>query len=87
MIVELPSPANNYVSRYGATVTLFATALYKENPLAVVLVGAGLGLFVLLLILKFYLWKQFGILWEWIKESAKFSKKRFKEMFNKKKEN
>lgn len=87
MIVELPSPANNYVSRYGATVTLFATALYKENPLAVVLVGAGLGLFVLLLILKFYLWKQFGTLWEWIKESAKFSKKRFKEMFNKKKEN
>lgn len=88
-IIELPSPPNNYVSRYGATITLFAAAIFIENPLAVVLVITGTGLLGLLLILKVYLWKQkqFGTLWGWLKESVGFATKRFREMFNKKKEN
>lgn len=57
-MVELPSPPSNYISRYGAVAQLFAKALYRENPIAVGLVLAGLVLFGVLLLLKLYLSKK-----------------------------
>ncbi len=85
-IVELPSPANNYLARYGATVQLFANAMYEENLIAVVLVIAGLVLLLILMIIKLYLWKKqpFETLWKWLSDVAKFAVKRFKELFSKK---
>jgi hypothetical protein len=47
-VVELPSPANNYLARYGAAIQLFASAMYEENPVAVVLILAGFILLILL---------------------------------------
>ena len=82
-IVELPSPANNYLTRYGATVQLFAIAMYEENPVAVVLVIAGFVLLIFLLIVKIYLRKKQPIdtLWKWLSDIGKYAVKRFKELF------
>lgn len=85
-IVELPSPTNQYLTRYGATVQLFATAMYKENPVAVVLIITGLVLLVFLLLVKIYLQKKnlldtFGKL---LFDIGKYAVKRFKELFLKK---
>src|SRR5665648_693 len=83
-IVELPSPANNYLARYSATAQLFANAMYEENPVAVVFVIAGLILLLILLIIKLYLWKKQPIetLWKWLSDTGKFAVKRFKELFS-----
>lgn len=85
-VVELPSPANNYISRYGATAQLFANAMYEENPVAVVFVIAGLILLLILLIIKLYLWKKQPLetLWKWLSDTVKFAVKRFKELFSNK---
>ncbi len=85
-IVELPSPANNYISRYGATIQLFANAMYEENPVPVVFVIAGLVLLLILLIIKLYLWKKQPLesLWKWLIDVAIFAVKRFKELFSNK---
>ena len=83
-MVELPSPANNYLIRYAATVQLFASAMYEENPVAVVLVIVGLVLLMLLLIIKIYLLKKqpLDTLWKWLRDIFKYGIKHFKELFN-----
>jgi 3',5'-cyclic-AMP phosphodiesterase len=84
-MVELPSPANNYITRYAATAQLFANAMYKENPVAVVFVVTGFGLLILALVINIYLWKKqsldtFG---KWLWDTGKYAVKRFKELFHK----
>ncbi len=81
-MVEMPSPANNYITRYTATAKLFAIAMYGENPAAVVLFIAGIVLLILLIITKIYLRKKepidtFG---KWLRYTGKYSVKRFKEL-------
>lgn len=85
-VVELPSPANNYIARYTATVQLFANAMYEENPIAVMLIITGLVLLILLFIIKIYLRKKqhLDTFWKWIYDTAKYSVKHFKELFFKK---
>ncbi len=82
-IIELPSPPNNYTMRYWATIQLFANAMYEENPAAIIFLLAVLVLLLFLLILKIYLWKKqpFETLGRWLYDTAKFSVKRFKELF------
>lgn len=83
-MVELPSPGNNYLLRYSATIQLFANAMYKENPVSVVLIIFGSIVFLLLLIIRFYLWKQNKIdtIFKWIADIGKYAVKRFKELFD-----
>jgi Ni,Fe-hydrogenase III component G len=38
IMVQLPSPANNYLTRYATTAKLFTNAMFDENPAAVILV-------------------------------------------------
>ena len=82
-IVELPSPANNYLTRYGVTVQLFANAMYKENPVAVVFVIAGLVLLLILLIIKLFFWKKQPLetLWKWLYDIGKYAVKHFREIY------
>lgn len=84
-MVELPSPANNYVTRYLATVKLFAKAMFEENPVSVVLIISGLVLLILVLSVKIYIWKKQPIdkLGKWLKDIGKYAVKRFKELFGK----
>jgi len=87
-IVELASPANNYLPRYGATIQLFAVSMYEENPVAVVLVIAGLVLLLLLLFLKIYLQKKrpldtFG---KWLFDIGKYAVKHYRELFSEKRD-
>ena len=85
-IVELPSPANNYLTRYGVTVQLFANAMYKENPVAVVFVIAGLVLLLILLIIKLFFWKKQPLetLWKWLYDIGKYAVKHFREIYGNK---
>ncbi|MGE5631025.1 MAG: hypothetical protein ACM3TR_08015 [Caulobacteraceae bacterium] len=46
---------HSYLARYAATVQLFASAMYEENPVAVVFIIAGFVLLILLLVIKIYL--------------------------------
>lgn len=87
-IVELPSPDNNYMVRYGATIQLFSKAMYQENPVSVILVILGLILLLILLFIKIYLWKKhpFNTIGRWILDVWKYAVKRFKELFNRKKQ-
>ena len=84
-MVELPSPANNYITRYAATVQLFADAMYKENPVAVVFVVTGFGLLILALVINVYLWKKqsLDMFGKWLWDTGKYAVKRFKELFHK----
>ncbi|MGV8906094.1 MAG: metallophosphoesterase family protein [Acetobacterium sp.] len=86
-MVELPSPANNYITRYSATVLLFSNALYEENPAAVIFIITGFVLLIFLVIIRIYLWKKqsFDTLWQWISDIGKYAVKRFKELFSKRK--
>ncbi|HZK71019.1 MAG TPA: metallophosphoesterase [Clostridia bacterium] len=83
-IIELPSPANSYLTRYAAAIQLFANAIYEENPVAIAFMIAGLILLIILLAVKLYLWKKHPIqtLWKWLSDTFKFAVKRFKELFN-----
>lgn len=85
-MVELPSPANTYISRYLATVELFAEALYEENPVTVVLISIGFIILVLLVIFRIYIWKQEPIdtLGKWLRDTGSFAAERFRELFQKK---
>lgn len=70
---------NTYTMLYGPS---FAIAMYEENPVAVVLVIAGVVLLILLIIIKVYLRKKepidtFG---KWLRDTSKYSVKRFKEL-------
>jgi hypothetical protein len=82
-VVELPSPANNYIARYTATIQLFASAMYEENPIAVVFIITGLVLLILLFIIKIYLRKKqpLDTFWKWIYDTAKYATRHFKELF------
>lgn len=85
-MVELPSPANNYWARLGATIRLFATAMYDENPLAVIFIIAGFILLLFLLIAKIYLRKKepintFG---RWLRDTGRYAKKHLRELYGKK---
>jgi hypothetical protein len=84
-MVELPSPANNYVARYLATVKLFAQAMYDENPATVVLMLASLALLILVLVLKLYIWKKrtFNSIGKWLADTARFAVRDFREVFKK----
>lgn len=82
-MVQLPSPANLLLQRYGATVSLFAQAMYKENQTAVVLFITGFVLLVLFLLLLLLLKSEdrlakFRIL---IKDTGKYLAKRYKELY------
>lgn len=85
-VVEFPSPANNYISRYLATAQLFASAMYEENPVSVVFIIISFALLILLLVIKIYLRKKQPIntLGKWIIDTVKYSTKHFKELFPKK---
>lgn len=88
-MVELPSPANNYISRFLAAAQLFAKAMYEENPVAVGFVLAGFVLLLILLLVKLYLWRKqpFETLGRWLYDVVRFAGKRFRELFfNKHKE-
>jgi hypothetical protein len=82
-MVELPSPANNYISRYAATARLFTDAMYKENPVSVNLFIAGFVLLILLLVLKIYVRKKqrFDNLGKWLMDTFRYAGKHFKELF------
>ncbi|HEY5557962.1 metallophosphoesterase family protein [Acetobacterium sp.] len=84
-MVELPSPANNYITRYTATAQLFSEALYEENPIAVVFIIIGFILLLFLVLIRIYLWKKqpLDTLWKWISDIGKYAVKRFKELFSK----
>ncbi|MGB5823500.1 MAG: hypothetical protein WBH44_05465, partial [Proteocatella sp.] len=85
-MVELPSPANNYLTRYASTVQLFASAIYEENPVSVVFVIAGFVLLGLLMIIRLYLWKknEIDILGRWLGDTGRYALRRFRELFIKK---
>jgi len=85
-MVQLPSPANQLLQRYGATVSLFAQAMYKENQAAVVLFIAGFALLVLLLLLLLFLKLQdrLTVFWILIKDTGKYIAKRYKELYKSK---
>ncbi|MGY0372273.1 metallophosphoesterase family protein [Clostridium sp. JNZ J1-5] len=87
-VVEFPSPANNYISRYLATIQLFANAMYEENPISVVLISIGFILLILLFAIKVYLRKKqpLDTFRKWISDTVKYSAKRFKELFIKKRD-
>jgi hypothetical protein len=84
-MVELPSPANNYIMRYWATVQLFAKAMYEENPVSVVLIVSGFALLILFLFARIYLWKKqtFKKTGTWLSDTGKYAARRFKELFGK----
>jgi len=85
-MVELPSPPNNYISRYLATAQLFGEAMYEENPVTVILIGMGFAALVFLIVLRIYLWKREPIntLGKWLSDTGKYAAERFRELFKKK---
>lgn len=87
-MVELPSPANTYISRYLATAKLFTEAMYQENPVTFILISIGLIALIFLIVLRLYLWKQEPIdtLGKWLSDTGKYAIKRFRELFEKNKE-
>lgn len=87
--VELPSPANTYVTRYLATVQLFANSMYEENPAAVVFILLGFSLLIILLIIKIYLRKKRSIntVGKWLIDTFRYARNHFKELFKEKHNN
>jgi hypothetical protein len=85
-MVQLPSPANLILQRYGATVSLFAQAMYKENQAAVVLFIAGLVLLALLLLVLLFLRlkDRLALLWILIKDTGRYIAKRHRELYKRK---
>lgn len=82
-IVQLSSPANALLTRYEATITLFAKSIYVENKTAVIFFIAGAVLFAILLI-TFFILKynhELSLLWILINDSGKYVSKRVKELF------
>ena len=82
-MIQLPSPANLLLQRYGATVSLFAQAMYKENQVAVDLLITGFVLLVLFLLLLLFLKLEdrLAVLWILIKDTGKYIAKRQRELF------
>lgn len=84
-MVQLPSPANLLLQRYGATVSLFTQAMYRENQAAVIFFISGLVLLVLLLLLLLFLKlkERLAVFWLLIKDTGRYIAKRHKELYNK----
>lgn len=78
--VQLPSPGNQILKRYGATLLLFAKAMYKENKAAVIFMLTGLGFLVLLLLLLLYLKLEDRLarLWSVLKDTGHFLADRYR---------
>ncbi len=85
-MVQLPSPANLLLKRYGATASLFAEAMYKENRATVILFIAGLVLLVLLLLLLLFLKLEarLAVLLMLIKDTGRYIAKRYRELYKRK---
>lgn len=81
-MVQLPSPTNLLLQRYGATVTLFAQAMYRENQAAVILLITGFALLVLLaiMLLILRLKDRLSILLILIKDTGKFMAQKYREL-------
>ncbi len=79
--VQLPSPQNQILKRYGATVVLFAKAMYKENQAAVIFILSGLGFLVLLVLALLYLKLEDRLarLWAVLKDTGRFMLERFRD--------
>lgn len=86
VMVELTSPANMLIQRYAATVILFVQAIYKENTAAVIMLLTGLTLLVLLVLLRFYIKRKhrFELLWILLKDSYRYFREKYKELFKNK---
>lgn len=83
-MVQFPSPVNLLLARYGATISLFSEAMYRENQFAVSLLIADLVLLIILVLIKlFHKFKDTRLLLL-IGDTGKFIAKRFKELFGKK---
>lgn len=81
--VELPSPANTYITRYLAAAQLFANSMYEEDPVSVVLIIIGFLLLAILLIIKIYIRKKQPIdtIGKWLLDVFKYARNHFKELF------
>ncbi|MPM27329.1 3',5'-cyclic adenosine monophosphate phosphodiesterase CpdA [bioreactor metagenome] len=82
-MVQLPSPANLILQRYGATITLFAQAAYRENRAAVLLLKAGLYLLAALVLILLYLKfeTRLAAFWVLMRDTGRYMGKRYKELF------
>lgn len=81
-MVQLPSPPNLMLQRYAATVSLFASAMFKENQAAVVLFIVGFTLLILLLLTLLFLKlkNRLAVFWTLIKDTGKYMAKRHREL-------
>jgi len=81
--VELPSPANTYITRYLAAAQLFANSMYEEDPVSVVFIILGFLLLAILLIIKIYFRKKQPIdtIGKWLLDILKYARDHFKELF------
>jgi len=82
-MVQLPSPANLLMKRYQATASLFLEAMYDENKAAVIFFIIGFLLLVLLLLILLFIKfnQRLSLLWILLKDTGKYTSKRFKELF------
>lgn len=88
-MVELPSPANNYVARYISTANLFITAMIDENPVAAAFLFTGAVLFILLILIRIYLGHKRGFhtFGKWLKDMAVYGVKHFRDLKSSSKSN
>lgn len=84
-MIQLPSPANLMLQRYGAAVSLFAQAMYRENQLAVILLLVSLALLIIMVLLLLYLKlkDRLSIFWTLVKDTGKYFVKTHRERFKK----
>lgn len=82
-MIQLPSPVNQFLPRYAATVGLFGEALYAENKTAVVWLLIGLAALGILILFSFIIWLNRCVpaLSRLIKDVGKYTAHRFKELF------
>ncbi len=85
-IVELPSPTNTYLVRYGTAVKIFVIAMYDENQATVVFGLVSFVLLILLLLGRIYVRGKlfFHKIAGWLRDTAKYAAKRYNELFFKK---
>ncbi len=80
-MVEHPSPQNLYVQRYLATLQLFATALYRENRLAVTFFILGIIAAVILFIVNIIIghWEGLKRCGRWLKDGGHYMRGTYKD--------
>ena len=85
-LVQLPSPANNMLTRFVTAATLFAVAIYRENPVPVVLILSGLALLAVLIILQLSIRHQPRLkrIWLLVHDTGRFFMQRRREIYKKK---